>query len=176
MIVYHLDRSMMLTVGQILSTINDYNLENIFDTYENSFSVHGIHYLTKNFNNNIASFLWEMSAEYVRLLKYPQYPSRFKCLFATENLEQLKLWKNLFKVSTCQILKIECSNCFKFDANWITKPGAFYNYCKTDKFDNISFASYCYFADKYWSGQPSSSPLWELLVDVPCKCLEVIDD
>lgn len=176
MIAYHVDRSMLLSAGQTLSTLGNYNLEKIFDIYGNSFSEHGIHYITKNFTDDIHSFLWEISTEYIRLLKYPQYPSRFKCLFATEDLEQAKLWKNLFQSSKYQILKIECSKYYKFDANWITKPGAFYNFYQTDKFDNISFASYCYFADKYWSGQPSPTPLWELLVELPCKCLEIVDD
>ena len=62
----------------------------------------------------------------------------------------------------------------KFDANCITKPGSFKNYLKNNKFDNVSFASYCYFADKYWSGQPSPSPLWELLVPLPCKCVDIL--
>ena len=176
MIVYHIDRSCLLKKVLILSTVNDYNLDNIFDIYNASLSAHGIQYLTKNFNNNINSFLWEISVEYVRLLKYPNYPSRFKCLFAVENLEQLENWKNFLGPSAHKIAKIECSNSHKFDSMWITNPGSFSNYNKTSKFDNVSFASYCYFADKYWSGQPSSKPLWELLVELPCKCVDILDD
>lgn len=174
MIAYHIDRTCSLSINQVLSSVNNFDLENIFNIYDNSLSAHGIQYLTKSPFNNIGSFLWEIAAEYVRILKYPQYPSRFKCLFAVEDLEQLKNWKTFFGNSTYQIVKLECSKSYKFDANWITKPGSFKNYCETDKFDTVSFASYCYFADKYWSGQPSSSPLWELLVELPCKCVDIL--
>ena len=174
-VVYHIDRTCLLSKNQTISPIKNYNLEDIFDTYNNCFSSHGIQYLARNSNNNIGSLLWELAIEYVRLLKYPQYPSRFNCLFAVENLEQLKSWKHLFDASAHNIVKIECDKFHKFDARWITNPGDFYSFKKTNKFDNISFASYCFFADKYWSGKPSSSPLWELLVELPCKCLELIE-
>lgn len=174
-IVYHIDRTFSLSSNQTLSCVNNFDLGDIFNIYNNSFSAHGIQYLTKNVFNDTASFLWEIATEYVRILKYSHYPSRFKCLFAVENLEQANIWKSLFNNQSCQIAKIECSKYYKFDANWITRPGIFHNYCETDKFDNVSFASYCYFADKYWSGQSSSSPIWELLVELPCKCVDILD-
>lgn len=176
MIVYHIDRTCLITKGQMLSTVNNYNLENIFDVYNNSLSAHGIQYLTKNPKNNIDSFIWEISVEYVRLLKYPNYPSRFKCLFAVEDLVQLQKWENFFGYSSHKVARIECSKYHKFDAMWITKPGVFFDYVKTNKFNNVSFASYCYFADMYWSGQPTSNPLWELLVELPCKCVDILED
>lgn len=174
MFVYHIDRTNSISINQILSLKNGFDLKDIFNIYDNSLSIHGIRYLSKNPYNDIHSFLWEIATEYVRILKYPQYPSRFQSLFAVESLEQLYVWKNFFEQSNFQIVKLECSKIYKFDANWITKPGSFKNYLQTNKFDNVSFASYCYFADKYWSGQPSSSPLWELLVPLPCKCVDIL--
>jgi hypothetical protein len=174
MFVYHIDRANSMSINQVLSLENGFDLNDIFNIYNNSLSIHGIHYLSQNPYNDIPSFLWEFAAEYVRILKYPQYPSRFQCLFAVENLEQLDAWKTFFEKSNFQIVKLECSKIYKFDANWITKPGSFKNYLKNNKFDNVSFASYCYFADKYWSGQPSPSPLWELLVPLPCKCVDIL--
>ena len=176
MVVYHVDRTCLISKGQTLSNVSNYDLDNIFDVYNNSLSAHGIQYLTKHLGNNVDSFMWEIAIEYVRLLKYPNYPSRFKCLFAVESLNELKEWQTFFKNSPCNILKIECSKAYKFDARWITNPGVFHNYVQTNKFDNISFASYCYFANKYWSGQPSNNPLWELLVELPCKCVDILED
>ena len=174
MFVYHIDRTKSLYINQVLSLENSFELNDIFNIYNNSLSAHGINYLAQNISNDIPSFIWEIATEYVRILKYPQYPSRFQCLFAVENLEQLNCWKSFFGNSTFQIVKLECTKAYKFDANWITKPGSFNNYFKTNKFNNISFAAYCYFADKYWSGQPSSSPYWELLVELPCKCIDIL--
>lgn len=176
MIAYHVDRTCLLSKNQIIPKLKGFELEQIFNTYNNEFSAHGIQYLTKQFDNNLNSFLWEIAAEYVRLLKYPQYTSRFQCLFATETLEELNVWKNIFENSAHNVVKIECNKFQKFDAGWITRPGPFNSYKQTNKFENVSFASYCYFADKYWSKQISNSPLWELLVELPCKCIDILED
>lgn len=176
MIVYHIDRTLLLSINQTISTIDNYDLEKIFNIYGNSLSAHGIQYLTKSLNNNIQSFLWEIALEYVRLIKYPQYPSRFKCLFAVESLEQLEKWKEHMNGQAYKIVKLECSKTYKFDSNWITNPATLSNYYKTNKFEDISFSYYCYFADKYWSMEVSPNPLWELLIEFPCRCIEIISD
>ena len=170
--VYHIDRSCLLSKNQILACTNNYELEDLFNCYSNSLSAHGIRYLALNCLTDTSSFLWEIALEYVRMLKYPNYPSRFKCLFAIEKLEEIEIWKSLIGNNPHQIVKIEY---YKFDARWITNPGSFHNYCNTNKFDNISFGSYCFFADKYWSGQSTNSPLWELLVELPCKCINILN-
>lgn len=122
MFVYHIDRTNSLSVNQTLSCINGFDLQDIFSIYNNSLSVHGVRYLTQNIFNNLASSLFEIATEYIRILKYPHYPSRFKCLFATEDLKQATTWKTLFNNPSCQIVKIQCDKCYKFDATWITKP------------------------------------------------------
>ena len=85
MFVYHIDRTKSLYINQVLSLENSFELNDIFNIYNNSLSAHGINYLAQNIFNNISSFIWEIATEYVRILKYPQYPSRFQCLFAVEN-------------------------------------------------------------------------------------------
>ena len=126
MFVYHIDRRNCLSVNQTLHCTNEFDLNDIFNIYNNSLSAHGIQYLTQNMFNDIPSFIWELATEYIRILKYPNYPSRFKCLFALENIEQIDTWKSIFNTSTYQIAKIECSKCYKFDANWLTKPRSFF--------------------------------------------------
>lgn len=122
MIVYHIDRSKHLSANQILTCIDGFKTNNVFDYYNNSLSIHGLRYLTQNLFNNINSSIWEISLEYMRILKYSNYPSRFNCLFAVESIEQLDPWKSFFDNQSCQIAKIECSKFHKFDANWITHP------------------------------------------------------
>ena len=116
MFVYHIDRANSMSINQVLSLENGFDLDDIFNIYNNSLSIHGIRYLSQNIFNGLPSFLWEIATEYVRILKYPQYPSRFQCLFAVENLEQLDAWKTFFEKSNFQIVKLECSKIYKFDA------------------------------------------------------------
>jgi len=127
---YHFDRRCNLSINQTLECFDNFDLENILKNYNNSLSHHGILYLTKNLYGDAhvdnSSFLWEIAIEYVRLMKYPHYPSRFNCLFAVESLEELDAWKHILNYSNYQIVKLECSKYYKFDAKWITKPGIFH--------------------------------------------------
>lgn len=180
MIAYHLDRSNYLKENSTLNLINNYQLENTFIKFENAFSRHGIKYLSQNFLNtdDYGSYLWEFALEYIRLLNYPSLPSRFQSIFACRNLEEINYWKTLFEeqgFSNVKTFKISSNDedCFVGDANWFNSKGLYEN-IQTSNFENVSWATYLYYSNKYWSGEFTHNPHVEVLVKLPCTINELI--
>lgn len=172
MIAYHVDKSAMLVPGQTLNLFSNIKLDNLFDTYDNSFSNHGLQYL----NQYTDSSVWELCLEFVRLNHFPNFPSRLQSLFGVENLENALLWKGFlshYTNSKINICKIDCSDYFKFDARWITNPPALAS-SDNFNFNNNSIAKMLECSYKYWNQEMSSNPLMELLLVFPVKILEII--
>lgn len=184
MIAYHIDRRCSLQKGQTLLLDTNCQLGNAFNIYNNSLSHHGKYYLSTNLPPSLepgflqinGSFVWEFALEYIRCLNFPKLPSRFQCIFGCQALEDTEMWKNYF-LSTgytkMNIVKIETDNVFLGDANWFSQKGL-YSHFKTDKFGNISFSAYCYYANKYWSGEMTDNPKKELLITLPCNVIDIL--
>lgn len=184
MIAYHIDRRCVLQKGQTLSLDNNCNLENTFNVFKNSLSNFGKQYLCANlplivdsgFLQIDGSFIWEFALEYIRCLNFPDLPSRFQCVFGCQTLEDIEMWKNHFfstGYTKMNIVKIETKDAFLRDANWFNQKGL-YSHFKTDKFGNISFSAYCYYANKYWSGEMTDNPKKELLITLPCNVIDIL--
>lgn len=187
MIGYHVDRSARLEKNQILDLYINCKLGNLYDNnFNNSLSSQGLYYLSRNFSSlEPYSFVWEIALEHIRALHYSHLPSRFQCVFAVESLKEANEWYDLFnknllkrkikeKRPTPNIVKLEIDKYFRGDAGWFNTPSAIQVFEPDQGFENDSFASYCYFAHKYWSGEISPNPAFELLVQLPCKVIEVI--
>ena len=120
--------------------------------------------------------MWEIALEYIRSLNFPNLPSRFQCMFGCETIEDIKIWEKFFSStgsSKFNIVKIKTPHVFLGDANWFNQKGLQY-FCQTSEFGNISFASYCYFANKYWSGLMTDNPQKEVLITLPCQVIEIL--
>jgi len=187
MIAYHVDRSALLKENQMLDLYINCKLGNLYDNnFNNSLSSQGLYYLSRNFLSlEPYSFVWEIALEHIRALHYSHLSSRFQCAFAVESLKEAKEWYDLFNKnllkrkteenrSTPNIVKLEIDKYFRADAGWLTTSSDIQVFESENEFENDSFASYCYFAHKYWSGETSPNPSFELLVQLPCKVIEVM--
>lgn len=109
-------------VGDIIST---------FDFPERVFNV----------ENEYLKFDKERRFEIIRTKKYPDYPSRYKCLFAIK-IDYLDFWKSEFQNRRCyftQIAKIQL-----IDGKWIQLNDAFF-----DEHERIPIEE---LAEGFWSG------------------------
>lgn len=151
MIAYRIDRHNELKEFSTIELKTDYSLHNTFSKFNNSFSRHGIEYLAQNFIDSpyYGSFLWEFALEYVRVLNFPDLPSRFQSTFACKTLEDSLYWETLFQQQGFKNLKtfeisFDENNYFEGDANWFNSNGL-YSSIKTSKFENASWASFLFF-------------------------------
>lgn len=101
----------------------------------------------------------ETSFELMRMLKFPDLPSRFQAYFGCETLaESLEFSES--QNDPCTVYLVECENAVKVDMNWLTTacsiPG------------NIAAA------ECYCRGEPSDQPFWEILMIPPVQIIEEI--
>lgn len=167
MIFYHIDRSNELKVGQILNLQSDSNFyQDIKDKYPDGLSHHGLLYYLKLADtsaftpNDYAAFHSECIKEEVleneRLTNFPNKASRFQSLFTVKSYKHISNWINNYQsFKDYNIFEIN-SNDYKdeYDIKWI------------DKIIDHSPTSYVY-ANNYWSGKHSDSPLLEVLIKLP---------
>lgn len=109
----------------------------------------------------------ETITEMVRLEKYPEYPSRLSCLYATKNYEDAMRWKQLFDSFNRQVLqlvKLKVKGaCFEGDGNLLPKE------------DGLSFSKKIEQANSYWQGSETCE-LPELLVNGKIEVIEIVED
>lgn len=182
-IAYHVDRSRRLHEGQTLELdrlkfSDAYSVSELFNAeWPDGLSSHGIHYLSDsgiyvdlhngaiNFDD-INSHIIELAAEYVRLALHHEYPSRFQCLFAVNEISDLEGWRQYFldDPPVYEVLYEESTPAFdaSFLKGGINSQGKFFS----------SAILYC--AERYWNQEISDSPMKEILIQLPVsigKCI-----
>lgn len=143
--------------------------KNLIDSlYPNGLSSHGRQYLYDKYEwlydqqgKSYVSYLHiiEVTFELVRLLKFPDKPSRFTSLFGCETLEDARRFKTERCNNSGEIYKVSTDKFFKADMHLLytaTIPG------------NIIIA------EKYWKGEASSNPFWEILMQAPVAIIEKV--
>jgi hypothetical protein len=183
MLLYHLDRSNSLQLNsniqlKPLVSYNPSETTNFINSlFENGVSCMGQTYL--NFCNYSDSdlantFNIEFIFESVRRENFRDIPSRFTSIFATQTLEQLKVWYSHMgydKTSIAQpsIKVIETNNSFRFDASWRDIQ-------ILDNNQNRLFSpfAYYYYAQQYWSGKIGSYPRMEMLCPLPVSVIDTM--
>ncbi len=113
----------------------------------------------QGFTNN--DFLIEITFELVRKLKFPQRNSRFTVSFGCLNLEDARQLKATTFDGDGEIYEVECNNFFKADMSYLRQGG--------------SIIGMEIMAEKYWSGNSSKNPFWEILMECPVKVLKKIE-
>jgi len=173
MIVYHLDRFKLLQEGQVIEYLRtpihpeDLN-QMVYDKYPKGLSHHGDLYYAREIEQQfISDSILENILEYERLLYYPNRPSRFQSIFTSPSLEQLRQWTetSTFKDRDYNICELEFrhQDFALLDSSWLK-----FNLNKP------SFLTTSYRAKKYWSGQESDNPKYELLVQLPVNVIRCI--
>jgi hypothetical protein len=99
----------------------------------------------------------ELVFEYVRRAVFPSRRSRFQSFFAWESLEMARVFRKEGQV----LYRVESSSTFRADQSWLTL--------------GVQNATASLSAHRYWSGAPSGTPRWEILLAPPVRVMEHID-
>jgi len=170
---FHVDRLMKLHEGEIitLTKYDDIKPEelqmHVNFLFPDGISCHGKKYIwseNKYLNNCTmvnSSELIEYLFEYVRKSYYPQRPSRFKSIFAFDNFEEAKNFRNGYNNSIGNIWEVEANNFFKADMNLLRLGN--------------SLLEADYNANLYWKGETIENPVWEYLLVPPVKVIRKVD-
>ncbi len=190
---YHIDKNNSLTEGQLLqfrSIDPNYKIAELFPEGLSAFGqdITGLKYkptntLLENFSMRIdwqcmTMLNVELIFELVRQKYFSHLPSRFQCIFATDEIN-LPHWKKvLSNNSNAHLveLSIEHDNYCKLDASFLTGGLGTYNDAA-----NIQDGPYFYSVERflknawhYWSGEASDKPEWEFLITPPAKVIRII--
>jgi hypothetical protein len=104
------------------------------------------------------SIHFEHYIEMLRMLEFPEEHSRFQSFFAFPKLEQAKDWAA--GNEDIQIFKVEGDSYEKRDMNLL----------------NInSFHDLFSKGRKYWRGEKSENPDWEVLIEPPVEVVEKVE-
>ncbi|MNW44388.1 hypothetical protein D3C74_216220 [compost metagenome] len=168
---YHVDRFNKLSAGMTICLQDIYVepaiLKTILDKrYPNGLSLHGDKYYGQPASKEtLQDILTENIYEYERKLYFPDRPSRLQSFFASETIEGAMFWVSRIGVKNYTIWEIEFPDdrFVKLDAAWLG----------VNK-DDLSFLVAAYFAEKYWSGEASENPQWELLIQTPVKIISSV--
>ncbi|MCI4056235.1 DUF2441 domain-containing protein [Bacillus cereus] len=120
-----------------------------------------------NYMDQTIRAIRETIMEMVRLQEYPDYPSRFSCLYAAKSYEDALKWKALFDSYNREVLQIVklrvIGSSFEGDGNLLPKE------------DAIPFSQKMEQAREYWKGNVNNE-LPELLINGEIEVVEIIDD
>ena len=174
-IVYHvvIDRPMHLNQRIIFDDNNQSGVykrvmekeQLVKDIYENKEK-----YQNQDLDHHTKVALRELALEEIRQKEYPNYPSRLKSLYVSENLEDSYNWADYFiklNRNVLQIVKLKIKgNIFKGDAH--------------NCFDGtISYEENINLSRKYWNNEPNTKnqkPLIETLVSGDIEVIEIIKE
>ncbi|MCD0456796.1 hypothetical protein LPB85_15210 [Chryseobacterium sp. LC2016-27] len=135
--------------------------------YPNGISKHGEFYLHNPFRPtgpNLAftpnELLLETTFELIRQLKFNNRKSRFEITFGCLNLDDAIKLKTEDFGGDGEIYKVSCEKHSIADMNLVRQAG--------------SIIGLQVIAEKYWNGEASPSPFWEVLMENPVNILEKI--
>ena len=168
MLFYHIDKHRALSkTGAILPFSNK---PHPWGSIFTELSSHGINYFVSQ-NKLTHSCVYEMVLEYVRAVKYPQYPSRFHCFFASRDLRPAMFWARTTQ-DPFNLVTIEASAWNEFDCSWFTLQKdtivKIPNNC-----DLNSMAALAELANKYWQKLRTNTPILELMIPLPCEIVKI---
>lgn len=136
--------------------------------FPDGISKHGETYLHQPFKSSGPNLSFtpneltlETTFDIVRQLKFPQKKSRFVCSFGCLTLDDAKKIKHDTFHGQGKIYKVACNNYFLADMNFLKQAG--------------SILGLQIVAEKYWSGQSSNNPFWEVLMECPVQIIAPIE-
>ncbi|PWB38613.1 MAG: DUF2441 domain-containing protein [Parcubacteria group bacterium] len=167
-IYFSVDRNKTLQKGTEIALIqhNDISpveLQNYINTlFPDGVTNHGERYMLQPCPANQVNSVIELIFEYERRNNFISCPSRMQSVFAFDNLESAKKFREIYGNNQGAIVKIDAISAFKADMNLLTLKD--------------SLLQLSYNAHKYWKGEASDSPFWEHLLIPPVKVIDIIKD
>ncbi len=179
---YTLDRADTLRSGAVINYETDFSsawplplkgkfcqedLESLSrDLFPNGLTSHGKRYLLKeaflvksDFGSEgqkvsvVYEPILELLLEVVRRAYFPEKPSRFSALFAWGTLAEAEAFRSQHGAGRGNIYVVEAGSAFRADMSWVALGG--------------TNAAALWLAMKYWRGEASADPAWELLISPP---------
>lgn len=157
--------------NEILEVLSINDIKNkLKELYPNGISNHGLMYLSTQlpYRKDDQNRHWipntehmESLFELVRLWKFADKPSRFSSFFGCETLNEAKIFRDKFRAGKGCIYKVSANSFFKADMSLLLSGG--------------SIIGGYYYAERYWNGESSGEPFWEILMSSPIKVIECID-
>lgn len=133
--------------------------------FSSGISVHGQRYLLDRYpyaKDMVAvSPIIELTAELVRRWRFPGRPSRFESLFACETCEDARGFRMRHGQPYNRILRVSAQAHFRGDMNLLCL--------------GPTIASSLNLLQKYWRGEASADPFWEILLSAPVHILGQVE-
>ena len=170
MIAYHAVTDRPLEAGQIITFDADHVSGVFLRVREKLTLMRDIHsnpekYRARPLGYHTAIALRELALEEVRAKKYPDYPSRMACLYASETIEGAEKWANFFlKIGrpVYAVARVESlGRTFVGDASKCFEGGV-------DRKENLRLA------EKYWASSGENAAVPEILIGDSAKILELV--
>lgn len=183
MIAYHVDRKNLLSPNQIvtLSPVISANRPDsaiITDFFPEGLSCHGYHYIVSPSHplppGHTSYYVMEYELELVRRSFFPNLPSRFQSFFALEKLDDLQQWDGIFDSSnTIWKIQFDESQSIRLDSNLLI-PSLIEPSPENKQSISFSPGKAFFYQHKYWNGETSDSPRFELLIKPPVQILDQV--
>lgn len=120
------------------------------------------------------SSIIELVLELVRRNYFPDKNSRLTALFATDDI---RCWENLLDKKNFleeQVFELNVADDTpRYDASWL-KFGSYYGYDERAWWMGMDIARGYDMAYKYWSGESTTSPQYEYLVQLPIAQIHLV--
>ena len=198
MVFYHYDRLSALSPGQKVELSRDYcklgsQAEGVpvvlSEMFPEGLSMHGYHYLDVFVSESLIgvagaeslsyalrelpSFQIEWNLELVRRALYPELPSRCQSIFCLESVEEFLDWPELMtgEGQLVEILVPDNGKCITLDSRMLS--GGFLK--NGDGVLTGSLPADYGQAKRYWSGEVSQAPRFEIVAELPVAVGRVID-
>lgn len=173
-----LEVNQQLTLTTNTQEIPKWNVENLYteeevtnkltELYPDGVSKHGLQYLSERFDYpkiNGKDYLpylplIELTFELIRKIKFNDKPSRFTCVFGSETLEEASTFNKDYRGNKGSIYKVSAEEWVKLDMKLL--------------YVGPSILGNEILAEKYWKGESSKEPFWEVLMTGEIKVLEKI--
>jgi len=154
MTLYHVDRGQTLTPNQEIGLNHHDDVSMMIkDLYPDGFSRFGRDYNQRPLVSD-QNALYEAFFELVRRDQFPEKPSRFQSLFCCEDLSTANQFIRDYAEYPVTIWEVEDAGDHR--ADWsLLSVGHFVHGLRN--------------ADRYWTGNASSHPDWEVLVELPTE-------
>lgn len=134
-------------------------------SFPEGLSLHGQRYLLEKyvFNQGMVAVspMIELATELIRRWQFPDRPSRMQSFFACETLDSARQFRAQFCQPFHRIFLVQAEKHFRADMN-LLRIGP-------------TGGSSLNLLQKYWRGEESRSPFWEILLPAPLQLGELVD-
>lgn len=177
--LYHLDRFRRLKAGMVIDLQRRDDAElgellpHLHELHPRGISHWGLHLLqpiepTAGTNEGrgeramrLATLASEMSLEWIRRARFSQCPSRFESLFCSASPQEARALEFDDDAPLWRLEFVGEAAAFRADMRWVSLGSGALELCHN--------------AHRYWAGDASEDPAWELLCPLPLRVVEQVE-